>query len=43
MRKIMTVEEIDHNAECFYQQMQRFIDFSDGKAEIVKMATGSET
>ncbi len=36
MRKIMTVEEIDHNAECFYQQMQRFIDFSDGKAEIVK-------
>ncbi|MEG2428895.1 MAG: tyrosine--tRNA ligase [Oscillospiraceae bacterium] len=36
MRKMLTVEEIDHNAECFKQQMSKFIDFSDGKALIVK-------
>ncbi|MDO5559306.1 MAG: tyrosine--tRNA ligase [Oscillospiraceae bacterium] len=36
MRPMLTVEEINHNAECFRQQMSRFIDFSDGKAEIVR-------
>ncbi|MFA5659693.1 MAG: tyrosine--tRNA ligase [Oscillospiraceae bacterium] len=36
MRKMLTIEEINHNAECFKKQMSRFIDFSDGKAEIVK-------
>lgn len=36
MRKMLTVEEINHNAECFRKQMEKFIDFSDGKAEIVK-------
>ncbi|MBQ8515598.1 MAG: tyrosine--tRNA ligase [Ruminococcus sp.] len=36
MRKMMTVEEIDYNAECFRKQMERFIDFSDDKAQIVK-------
>ncbi len=36
MRKMLTVDEINHNAECFRKQMERFIDFSDGKAEIVK-------
>ncbi len=36
MRKMLTVEEIDHNAECFRQQMSKFIDFSDGKALIAR-------
>lgn len=36
MRKMLTVEEIDHNAECFRKQMSRFVDFSDGKAVIMR-------
>ncbi len=36
MRKMLTKEEIDHNAECFAKQMSRFIDFSDGKALMLK-------
>lgn len=36
MRKMLTVEQIDHNAECFKQQMSKFIDFSDGKALIMR-------
>ena len=32
MRKMLTKEDIQHNAECFKRQMQKFIDFSDGKA-----------
>ena len=36
MRKMLTPEEINHNAECFRRQMSRFIDFSDGKALMVK-------
>ena len=36
MRKMLTEEEIDHNAECFRKQMSRFIDFSDGKALIAR-------
>ena len=32
MRKMLTPEDINHNAECFKKQMERFIDFSDGKA-----------
>ena len=32
MRKMLTREDIDHNAECFKRQMEKFIDFSDGKA-----------
>lgn len=38
MRKMMTVETIDHNVECFKKQLSRFIDFSDGKALIVNNA-----
>ena len=38
MRKMMTVEQIDHNVECFKKQLSRFIDFSDGKALIVNNA-----
>ena len=32
MRKMLSKEEIEHNAECFKKQMSRLIDFSDGKA-----------
>ena len=35
MRKMMTVETIDHNVECIKKQMSRFLDFSDGNAMIV--------
>ena len=32
MRQMLTEDTIKHNAECFKRQMERFIDFSDGKA-----------
>ena len=32
MRKMLTKEDIRHNAECFKRQMEKFIDFSDNKA-----------
>ncbi len=38
MRKMMTVETIDHNVECFKKQMSRFIEFGEGKARIVNNA-----
>ena len=38
MRKMLTREDINHNAECFRRQMERFIDFSDGKALMVNNA-----
>lgn len=38
MRKMLTREDIDHNAECFKRQMERFIDFSDGKAIMINNA-----
>lgn len=38
MRKMMTVETIDHNVECIQKQMERFIDFSDGKALLLNNA-----
>ena len=38
MRKMLTVEDIDHNVECFKKQLSKLIDFSDGKALIVNNA-----
>jgi len=38
MRKMMTVEQIDHNCECFRKQMSRFIEFGEGKAMMVNNA-----
>ncbi len=38
MRKMLTREDIDHNAECFKRQMEKFIDFSDDKAIMVNNA-----
>ena len=36
MRKMLTPEQINHNAACFQRQMEKFIDFSDGKAMILR-------
>ncbi len=38
MRRMMTLDEIDHNAQCFQKQMGRLIDFSEGKAIVVNNA-----
>ena len=35
MRKMLTKEDIDHNAQCFKKQMERFIEFGEGKAMMV--------
>ncbi|MBQ4148326.1 MAG: tyrosine--tRNA ligase [Clostridium sp.] len=38
LRKMMTVETIQHNCDCFRQQMSRFIEFGEGKAMMVNNA-----
>ncbi len=38
MRKMLTKEDINHNAECFKRQMERFIEFGEGKAQMVNNA-----
>ncbi len=38
MRQMMTAETIQHNCDCFKEQMSRFIDFSEGKALMVNNA-----
>ena len=38
MRKMLTLEDINHNAECFKRQMESFIDFSEGKAMMINNA-----
>ena len=38
MRKMLTKEDIEHNAACFKRQMESFIDFSDGKALMLNNA-----
>ena len=38
MRRMMTVETIDHNVACIKKQMERFIEFGEGKAHIVNNA-----
>ena len=38
MRKMLTREDINYNAECFKRQMERFIEFGDGKATMVNNA-----
>ncbi len=35
MRKMLTKEDIDHNAECFRRQMERFIDFGEGPGKAI--------
>ena len=38
MRSMMTKETIDHNCACFKKQMERFIEFDEGKAQMVNNA-----
>ena len=38
MRKMLTIEDIQHNADCFKRQMEKFIDFSEGKAMLINNA-----
>ena len=38
MRKMLTMEDIAHNADCFKRQMERFIEFGDGKAMMLNNA-----
>ena len=38
MRKMLTKEDIEHNAECFKRQMERFIEFGEGKALMLNNA-----
>ena len=38
LRKVLTVDDIDHNCECFKKQMSRFIEFGEGKAMMVNNA-----
>jgi len=38
MRRMLTIEDINHNAECFKRQMERFIEFGEGKARMVNNA-----
>ena len=38
MRSMMTPETIRHNCDCFKKQMERFIEFGEGKAQMVNNA-----
>ena len=38
MRKMLTKEDIEHNIACFKKQMSRFIEFGEGKAQMVNNA-----
>ena len=38
MRSMMTAEQIQHNCDCFKKQMSRFIEFGEGKAQMVNNA-----
>ncbi len=38
MRKMLTKEDIEHNAECFKRQMEKFIDFGENGAMMVNNA-----
>jgi tyrosyl-tRNA synthetase len=38
MRQMLTIDDIRHNAECFKKQMERFIEFGEGKAMMVNNA-----
>ena len=38
MRKMLTKEDIEHNAACFKRQMEKFIEFGEGKAQMVNNA-----
>ena len=35
LRKMLTLDDIDHNVQCFKKQMERFIEFGEGKARLI--------
>ena len=37
MRKMLTKEDIDHNAQCFKRQMERFIEFGEGEGKAMML------
>ena len=38
MRRMLTIEDIRHNADCFKRQMEKFIEFGEGKAMMLNNA-----
>ena len=42
LRKVLTVEDIDHNVECFKKQMSRFLDFDESKENCAVIANNAE-
>ena len=37
MRKMLTKEDIDHNAVCFKHQMEKFIEFGEGQGKAIML------
>ncbi|MBQ9951896.1 MAG: tyrosine--tRNA ligase [Clostridia bacterium] len=42
MRKVLTVEDIDHNVECFKKQMARFLDFDESKENCAMIVNNAD-
>ena len=42
LRKVLTVEDIDHNVECFKKQMSRFLDFDPSKPNCAVIANNAD-
>ena len=42
LRKVLTVEDIDHNVECFKKQMSRFLDFDPFKPNCAVIANNAD-
>ena len=42
LRKVLTVEDIDHNVECFKKQMGRFLDFDEGKENCAMIVNNAD-
>ena len=42
LRKVLTVEDIDHNGECFKKQMGRFLDFDESKENCAMIVNNAD-
>ena len=42
LRKVLTVEDIDHNVECFKKQMSNFLDFDESKPNCAVIANNAD-
>jgi len=42
LRKVLTVEDIDHNVECFKKQMSRFLDFDESKPNCAMIVNNAD-